>query len=124
MQQINMFESAAEIKCRIKLLAQQLEAEDMVLEILKDSQAFLIGNGIIKGHSSAEFTVVLGVRFDTTDLHRFEVEIQYRFTIICGQSEKTNVKSTTYKTQVQSPTGQGRSTLRYWAFSDSYPFQQ
>jgi hypothetical protein len=36
--------------------------------------------------------VVLGVRFDTTDLHRFEVEIQYRFTIICGQSEKTNVK--------------------------------
>jgi len=26
MQQINMFESAAEIKCRIKLLAQQLEA--------------------------------------------------------------------------------------------------
>ncbi|KAJ6875812.1 hypothetical protein NC652_035248 [Populus alba x Populus x berolinensis] len=69
---------------------------------------FLIGNGIIKGHSSAEFTVVLGVRFDPTDLHRFEVEIQ----------------STTYKTQVQSPTGQGRSTLRYWAFSDSYPFQQ
>ncbi|KAG6747201.1 hypothetical protein POTOM_049582 [Populus tomentosa] len=85
---------------------------------------FLIGNGIIKGHSSAEFTVVLGVRFDPTDLHRFEVEIQYRFTITCGQSEKTNVKSTTYKTQVQSPTGQGRSTLRYWAFSDSYPFQQ
>jgi hypothetical protein len=36
--------------------------------------------------------VVMGVRFDTTDLHRFEVEIQYRFTIICGQSEKTNVK--------------------------------
>jgi hypothetical protein len=33
-------------------------------------------------------------------------------------------QSTTYKTQVQSPTGQGRSTLRYWAFSDSYPFQQ
>ncbi|KAJ6875813.1 hypothetical protein NC652_035248 [Populus alba x Populus x berolinensis] len=81
-------------------------------------------DGGFMSDSRREFTVVLGVRFDPTDLHRFEVEIQYRFTITCGQSEKTNVKSTTYKTQVQSPTGQGRSTLRYWAFSDSYPFQQ
>uniref|UniRef100_A0A6N2NEB1 Uncharacterized protein n=1 Tax=Salix viminalis TaxID=40686 RepID=A0A6N2NEB1_SALVM len=103
-----MFLSAAEIKCGIELLAQQLEAgvsrrevisEDMVLEILGDSHVFCLG------HSSEEFIfAVLDVRFDTTDLHQFE--------------------STTCKTQVQFHTGQGQSMLRYWSFSYSYPFQQ
>ncbi|KAF9668030.1 hypothetical protein SADUNF_Sadunf15G0084300 [Salix dunnii] len=125
-----MFLSAAEIKCGIELLAQQLEAGDSRRDIRSDkTNDFKLGIYRKKGFTfKLKSNNCLTNETDGGEVISEDMVLEIlRDSHFKGRSsEEFNavLDSTTCKTQVQFHTGQGQSMLRYWAFSYSYPFQQ